>query len=89
MLCLLLCTLTTVAAVAVTLRVEGTAPTPTVGSSAPDDGDGTGSASDGRRRLPNFYSAQLLLDGEAERSFYLNGVAAKETSALYKFNGTK
>ena len=39
--------------------------------------------------MPNFYAFDVLEDGEVERRFYLNGIALKETKAVYTLNGTK
>ena len=39
--------------------------------------------------MPNFYAADVLDDGQVERRFFLNGIALKETSAIYTLNGTK
>lgn len=39
--------------------------------------------------VPNFYAVDVLPDGELERRFFLDGLAAKETSAIFSFNGTK
>lgn len=39
--------------------------------------------------MPNFYAFDVLEDGEVERRFYLNGIALKETNAVYTLNGTK
>jgi len=41
------------------------------------------------KTLPNFYAHDVLDDGETQRTFHLDGVAAKETSAIVNFNGTK
>nr|CAH0106101.1 unnamed protein product [Daphnia galeata] len=39
--------------------------------------------------MPNFYAFDVLEDGEVERRFFLNGIALKETNAVYTHNGTK
>ena len=39
--------------------------------------------------LPNFLAVDVLDDGEMERRFSFNGVAAKETSAIITINGTR
>lgn len=39
--------------------------------------------------MPNFYAFDVLEDGEVERRFFLNGIALKETNAVYTLNGTK
>lgn len=39
--------------------------------------------------MPNFYAIDSLPDGETERRVHLNGVALKETSAVYELNGVK
>jgi len=39
--------------------------------------------------LPEFYSHDVLDDGETERALYWRGVAVKETSAIISLNGTK
>ena len=38
------------------------------------------------RPLPNFYAVDVLADGELERRFFLDGVAGKETSAVFSSN---
>lgn len=37
----------------------------------------------------NYYAVDVLDDGQIERRFHLNGVALKETAAVYTLNGTK
>lgn len=39
--------------------------------------------------MPNFYAFDVLEDGEVERRFSLNGIALKETAAVFTLNGTK
>ncbi len=39
--------------------------------------------------MPNFYAVDVLDDGQVERRFFLDGIALKETAAVYTLNGTK
>ncbi|XP_057376206.1 uncharacterized protein LOC130697297 [Daphnia carinata] len=39
--------------------------------------------------MPNFYAFGVLEDGEVERRFSFNGIALKETAAVFTLNGTK
>lgn len=39
--------------------------------------------------IPNFFAQDVLDDGQIERRFFLNGIALKETAAVYTLNGTK
>ncbi|XP_057378704.1 group 3 secretory phospholipase A2-like isoform X1 [Daphnia carinata] len=39
--------------------------------------------------MPNFYAFDVLEDGEVERRFSFNGIALKETAAVFTLNGTK
>lgn len=50
---------------------------------------GSGSSRRSLKTLPEFYSRDVLDDGETERAFYWHGVAVKETSAVVDLNGTK
>ncbi|XP_046450012.1 group 3 secretory phospholipase A2-like isoform X1 [Daphnia pulex] len=56
-----------------------------------DEGEAAGSTDpkDPVLLMPNFYAFDVLEDGEVERRFYLNGIALKETNAVYTLNGTK
>lgn len=39
--------------------------------------------------MPNFYAVDVLDDGQVERRFFLDGIALKETAAVYTLNSTK